>query len=116
MNLSDRHQKTFDEAYPKGLVVRDDEKGYFHIMFIDIRKDGERTRDVPVFQKYSEQEWRKMKQVFETHNIKAVTGHSEYAVIHDPTAVTREVKAKPDVKKASKVKPEAKAKPASSPK
>lgn len=105
MKLSQRHQSTFDKKFPNGYSVRDDEKDYFHIMYIDIKKDGERTRDVPCVQKYSVQDWDKTKKVFEVHNMKAVTGHSEYAVIHDPTA--REAKAKP-VK--AEVKPEAKPK------
>ena len=92
MNLSQRHQLTFDEAYPDGYTPKKitmpdgkviDEGDFFHIMYIDIFKDGERTRDVPCVQKYSVEDWARTKRVFETHSIK-VTGHSEYAVIHDP--------------------------------
>lgn len=107
MNLSENHQKIFDEAYPDGYSVKDIEKDYFHIMYVRIVKDGERTRDVPSVQMYSKEDWRKTKTIFDKHAIKAVTGFSEYGVIHDPTAKAREAKAKPE---EAKVKPEVKPK------
>ena len=119
MKLSQRHQVAFDEKFPNGystdkLTVKTgeviDESGYFHIMFIDIVKDGKRTRDVPCMQKYSVKEWEATKNIIEGKNKMVqgsiqVTGHDEYAVIHDPTvkkAEAREAKAE--------VKPEAKPK------
>ncbi len=113
MRLSKRHQETFDEKFPNGYDAKNitkkngnvvDESEYYHIMYIDIRKDGERTRDVPCMQKYSARDWDNTKKIFEESGIH-VTGHSEYAVIHDPTA--REAKAKPE---KAEVKPEAKPK------
>ena len=92
MNLSERHQATFDEYFPDGYDASKleqsngqivDESDYFHIMYIDIRKAGERTRDVPCVQKYSVRDWNKTKPIFEVNGIH-VTGHSEYAVLHDP--------------------------------
>lgn len=113
MKLSQSHQTTFDEKFPDGYSTDKvtkrtgeviDESGYFHIMYIDIRKDGARTRDIPCVQKYSVEDWEKTKRVIEKEGIH-VTGHDEYAVIHDPTA--REAKAKPE---KAEVKPEAKPK------
>ncbi len=117
MKLSQRHQATFDEYFPDGYdagktVLTDgsviDESDYYHIMYIDIRKDGERTRDVPSVQKYSVQDWKKTKPIFEQHNIKAVTGHSEYCIIHDPTVKVE--------KKAEAGEAEAEVKPGAKPK
>ena len=98
MNLSQRHQATFDEYFPDGydaskLVKSNgevvDESDYFHIMYIDIQPDGARTRDVPCVQKYSVQDWVKTRKIIEGENkmIQAdiqVTGHDEYAILHDP--------------------------------
>jgi len=118
MKLSQRHQETFDEAYPEGydaskIVLTDgsvvDESDIFHIMYIDIVKDGERTRDVPCVQKYSVQDWKKTKPIFEVHAIKAVTGHSEYCIIHDPIEAKAE-KARAEREAKAKVKPEVKPK------
>jgi len=116
MNLPERHQKIFDEAYPDGydpsaINKSDgrvaDESAYFHIMYVDIIQDGEWTRGVPSVQKYPVKDWLKTKAIFDVHAIKAITGHSEYSVIHDPTAKAREAKAKPE---EADVKPEAKLK------
>ncbi len=113
MKLSERHQKALDEhveAHPKfKAALSGEEKDYFHIMYIDIKPDGDRTRDVPVFQKYSVQDWGKTKKLFEgkgpiVGSIR-VTGHNEYSVIYDPTV--REAEAKPEM---AEVKPEAKPK------
>jgi len=113
MKLSKKHQEIFDEYFPDGystdkLTIKTgkviDESGYFHIMYIDIKKDGNWTRGVPCVQKYSVDEWQSTKNIIEGNgNIKGgihVTGHDEYAVIHDPTAKAREAKAdvKPGVK------------------
>ena len=66
MKLSEKHQATFDEYFPDGYDAKNitknngeviDESGYFHIMYIDIREAGKRTRDVPCVQKYSVQDW-----------------------------------------------------------
>lgn len=112
MKLSQRHQATFDEYYPGGYTIKKitmpdgsviDEADFYHIMYIDIRAEGERTRDVPCVQKYSVDDWEKTKEVFEVHGIK-VTGHSEYAIINDPIAKAREAKAKANVKPEAKPK------------
>ena len=118
MNLSQKHQVTFDEYFPDGYDASKlekpngkivDESGYFHIMYIDIRKDGARTRDFPCVQKYSVNDWEKTKRVFETHSIK-VTGHNEYAVIHDPIEAKRLKAAKEAAeKKAEEAKKKAEA-------
>ena len=121
MNLSKKHQEIFDEAFPNGystdkLTVKTgkviDESGYFHIMFIDIVKDGNWTRGVPCVQKYSVDEWIATKDIIEGTNERVhgnihATGHDEYAIIHDPTAKAREAKATP---KKAEVKPEVKPK------
>ena len=116
MKLSERHQKIFDETFPDGydaskIVKLDgrvaDENDIFHIMYIKIIQDGERTRDVPCMVKYSVRDWLKTKAIFDVHAIKAITGYSEFAVIHDPTAKVGEAKAKPA---KAEVKPGAKAK------
>ena len=113
MNLSKKHQEAFDVRFPDGystdVVTKRtgdvvDESGYFHIMYINIFREGKRTRDVPCVQKYSVQDWEKTKDVIEKNGI-GVTGHDEYCVIHDPTvkkAEAGEAKAevKPEVKKA----------------
>ena len=118
MKLSQRHQATFDEYFPDGYDASKlekpngtivDESDYFHIMYIDIRKEGERTRDVPSVQKYSVQDWKKTKPIFEVHAIKAVTGHSEYCIIHDPIEAKAE-KARAEREAKAKVKPEVKPK------
>lgn len=86
MNLPKKHQEVFNERYPDGYDVSDKEKGYFHVMFINIVKDGEWTRGVPVVQKFTPKEWAEHKRVFEAHSMKAVTGHSEFSILHDPSA------------------------------
>ena len=97
MSLSNKkHQEILDEYYPEGYQVPKGEEGYYHVMFVDIHKDGNWTRGVPVIQKYFPVEWGKTKQVIESHSMKAVTGHSEYSVLHDPTARVREPKATPE--------------------
>jgi len=120
MNLSKKHQEIFDEAYPDGYdaskIVKyyldedgetkvADESDLFHIMYIKVIKDGEWTRGVPAVQKYSIRDWQHTKAIFEKHDIKAITGYSEFSVIHDPTAKVREAKAKPA---RADVKPEVK--------
>ena len=119
MKLSQRHQATFDEYYPNGYDAKEitksngvviDESDYYHIMYIDILPDGTRTRDVPCVQKYSVQDWVKTKKIIDgDHKLIQsdirVTGHDEYAILHDPTA--REAKAKPE---RVEVKPGAKTK------
>ena len=116
MKLQEKHQKIFDEVYPDGYVIKTitmpngtviDESDYFHIMYVDVIKDGEWARGVPVFQKYSVKDWQNTLAILNKHQIKAVTGHSEYSVIHDPTAKAREAKAKPE---KAEVKPGVKAK------
>jgi len=116
MNLPKRHQEIFDERFPDGydaskIVKSDgriaDESDVFHIMYIKIIKDGERTRDVPCMVKYSVRDWQNSKAIFDVHSIKAITGYSEYSIIYDPTAKAREAKATPE---GVDVKPEAKAK------
>ena len=116
MNLPKRHQELFDERFPDGYDASKiekldgrvaDESDVFHIMYVKIIQEGERTRDVPRMVKYSVRDWQKTKAIFEVHKIKAITGYSEYSVIFDPTAKAREAKAKPA---GVDVKPEAKAK------
>jgi hypothetical protein len=101
-----KHQEILDEYYPKGYVVPEGEEGYYHVMFVDILKDGNWKRGVPVVQKYFPPEWAQMLKIIETHNMKAVTGHSEFSIVHDPTAKAREVKAAP-VKEDVKSEPKA---------
>jgi len=101
----------FDDTYPDGYKPKKvtmpdgkviDEGDFYHIMYIDIVKDGERTRDVPCVQMYSVKDWEGTKRVFEDHSVK-VTGHNEYAIIHDPTIKKAEAwgakaEVKPEVK------------------
>ena len=110
MNLPKRHQEIFDEAYPDGYLVDKAEVDYFHVMYVDAVKDGAWTRGVPVLQKYSEKEWRQTLAILERHAIKAVTGHSEYSVIHDPVKAREAAKAEAAKVKAANVKSEVKPK------
>jgi len=114
MNLTERHQKIFDEAFPDGYdatkIVKTrgdvvDESDSFHIMFVKIVKEGEWSRGVPAIQKYSVRDWQTSKAIFDKHDIRAITGYSEFSIIHDPTAKVREAKAKPA---KADVKPEVK--------
>jgi hypothetical protein len=115
MKLSQKHQAVFDERYPDGYSLQKvtprtgesvDESGYFHIMYIDIRKAGKRTRDVPCVQKYSVQDWEKTKKIIEGKgSIQggiSVTGHDEYAILHDPTVKAEAREAKAEVKPEGK--------------
>ena len=115
MNLSQRHQATFDEYFPDGYdakaIIKSNgdvinESDYFHIMYIDIRKAGERTRDVPCVQKYSVKDWNKTKGIFEANGIH-VTGHSEYAVLHDPVEAKKSAAVKKAKDEEAKKKAEA---------
>ena len=112
MKLAQNHQVVFDKKFPNGYSLEKknprtgdviDESGYFHIMYIDIYPEGKRTRDVPCVQKYSIKDWENTKKIIEKDGLK-VTGHDEYAILHDPTA-KGEAKAKPQ---KAEVKPEAK--------
>jgi hypothetical protein len=75
MKLSNKHlellgtitDKNGEALYPDGYPVPEgnaDDKAYmseashFHILYIDILPDGDRTRDVPVIQKYQKDEGR----------------------------------------------------------
>ena len=117
MKLSERHQKIFDEVCPDGydaskIVKRNgdvvDESHLFHIMYVKIVKDGKWTRGVPAFQKYSVRDWQHYLAIFDKHDIAAVTGHSEFSVIHDPTAKVGVAKAKSITKVKANVKSEPK--------
>jgi len=93
--LSEKHQEIYDQRYPDGYVVPEGEKGLFHIMFINIIKDGKWTRGVPFIQKYSSGIWAKMKRAIEDPVIGiGQTGHDEYAVLWDPIEAKAEAKAK----------------------
>ena len=118
MKLSKKHQEIFDEFFPSGYSTNKltkktgriiDESGYFHIMYIDIVKDGNWARGVPCVQKYSIDEWEATKDIIEGKNKRVqgnihVTGHDEYAIIHDPTVKAEAREAKAEVKPEAKPK------------
>lgn len=87
MKLSEVHQELLDSKYPKGYVVPEGEEGHVHVMFVDIVGGGKGKigRRVAVYQKYFPTEWKKMLTVIENpvYGIK-ITGHEEYAIVHDP--------------------------------
>jgi len=91
MNTSDSHQE-----FKKGYNVPEGEEKFFHILFIDILKDGKRTRDVPVVQKYKGKEWKIIERNIHDRGI-AVTGHDEYSVLHDPSVKPPKPKGRPKV-------------------
>ena len=105
--LSVSHQEILDTRYPDGYVVPEGEEGHFHIMFIDIVKDGQRTRDVPVIQKYYPVEWDRMRKAIENPVIGILqTGHDEYCVLYDPIEAAA-LKAKKEAAEKKKAAAEA---------
>jgi len=92
MKLSKVHQELLDSF--GGYDVREDEKTLYHIMFIDILPTGGRTEDRAIFQKYFPKEWVVMKRAIEKLGIK-ITGHNEYAILHDPTLAEPKADVKP---------------------
>lgn len=74
--------------------VRDDEKHLFHVRFIKIVKEGKRTRDTFMVQKFHPKEWIAMtkgvgkKQATFDLGLAGVTQFDEIdEVLHDPTKV-----------------------------
>ena len=92
MKLSEVHQELFDSVYPDGYKVKAGEEGHFHIMYVDIISNkGARSIEKAIIQKYFPKEWEQSKKTIENYGV-TVTGHNEYAVIHDPTAKAEEAK------------------------
>jgi len=74
-------------------------------MFVDVLKTkGPRSVDRAVFQKYFPKEWAVMERNIKDLGI-LVTGHHEYAVIHDPVEYAE---AQAEAKRVEKEKAEAK--------
>lgn len=127
MKLSNKHlellgtitDKDGESLYPDGYPVPEGNPGdraymseasHFHILYIDILPDGDRTRDVPVIQKYQKEEWANTLKVINNPDfgIRA-TGHKEFVVLHDPIEALAETKArKPKAEPRGNVKSEAK--------
>ncbi len=94
MKISQKHQEILDGVHPDGYPTPEGLDGScFHIMYVDIVKDGKWKRGVPVFQKYRGSEWLKTKAVIEKFGIEGATGHDEYTVVHDPAEAEKEAKA-----------------------
>ena len=87
--------------------VRDDEKHLFHVRFIKIVKEGKRTKDTYMVQKFHPKEWLMMtkgkgkKQATLDLGLAGVTQFDEIdAVLHDPTKP--EPKKEPAQRRATK--------------
>ena len=90
--------------YPKGYQISNGEERYYHVMFVDVLKTkGPRSVDRAVFQKYFPKEWAVMERNIKDLGI-LVTGHHEYAVIHDPVEYAE---AQAEAKRVEKEKAEA---------
>ena len=106
MKLSEVHQdllkSTANGKHAKGYVVPEGEEGHFHIMFVDII-GGKGIIGVrkAIFQKYFPKEWDQSLKAIEKYGI-TITGHNEFAVLHDPTEVKPEPKQKPGPKPEQK--------------
>lgn len=95
MKISEVQKKLLDDHYPNGYDVPEGELGYYHIMFVDIiNNKGGWSHGKAVFQKYFPKEWKAMLKVIENPSYgMIVTGHNEFAVIHDPVEYAAERKA-----------------------
>ncbi len=107
-NSSNLHQE-FKEDYE----VLKKEADLFHILFVDIVKDGARTRDIPIVHMYTGKEWGAMKRNIDKLGIN-ITGHKEYSVLHDPDEAVKKAAEAEKQKQidAAKKKEEAKVKAA----
>ena len=118
MGLSKVHQELLNELYPDGyeqeirvITLPDgrefDEHDFYHVLFVKIIRVGERTVDTGVVQKFDNKSWDQMERLMNRSffNLKATTGYSEMAVIHDPKVWKKaaEAKAEADAKKAAAV-------------
>ena len=96
MKLSEVHKELLSNMYPNGYVVPGGEEKHYHVMFVDIlNQKGVRSQDRAMIQKFFPVEWDRIQRAIEKEGI-GITGHNEFAVIHDPRQVKSGPKPEPE--------------------
>lgn len=105
--LSKENQELLDQLYPKGYVVKDEEKSRYHVLFVKIfETKGRHNKLSPMVQQFNIKDWQVLKrQIDRGWKLSAITGYNEFEVIHDPTAPVKEAEPEPVKKTVRKPGP-----------